>query len=396
MDKPTPLSCAQQGRYAVAALFFANGFLMGSWAVQIPGLLPRFQISESTLGLLILALGLGAVAAMALTGRIIGHFGTRVSLLAFTAAMAFGFGLIMLLGSLWALVPVLVFLGASIGGMDVAMNANADEVERGLKRAIMSSSHGFWSLGGFLGSAFGGFLLATFGAMVHGLLVSLFVFLVFTFAKSRIYQGQVAAVLAPPITTEGPAKGPHSLGLAAYILGFMCLAAMTPEGAILDWAALYLVKDFDLQASAAGLGFGFFSGAMALMRFGGDALRNRFGGVRIMRFSAMLAAFALLFAAVSPMASVAILCFGIAGLGLANCVPIIFSAAGNLRGLKAGVGLSAVAMIGYAGHLLIAPGVIGYIVEFIGFRVTFIGLALFCFAMALLANHVKAADFLQT
>lgn len=396
MDKPTPLSCAQQGRYAVAALFFANGFLMGSWAVQIPGLLPRFQISESTLGLLILALGLGAVAAMALTGRIIGHFGTRVSLLAFTTAMAFGFGLIMLLGSLWALVPVLVFLGASIGGMDVAMNANAVEVERGLKRAIMSSSHGFWSLGGFLGSAFGGFLLATFGAMVHGLLVSLFVFLVFTFAKSRIYQGQVAAVLAPPITTEGPAKGPHSLGLAAYILGFMCLAAMTPEGAILDWAALYLVKDFDLQASAAGLGFGFFSGAMALMRFGGDALRNRFGGVRIMRFSAMLAAFALLFAAVSPMASVAILCFGITGLGLANCVPIIFSAAGNLRGLKAGVGLSAVAMIGYAGHLLIAPGVIGYIVEFIGFRVTFIGLALFCFAMALLANHVKAADFLQT
>lgn len=383
MDKPTPLSCAQQGRYAVAALFFANGFLMGSWAVQIPGLLPRFQISESTLGLLILALGLGAVAAMALTGRIIGHFGTRVSLLAFTTAMAFGFGLIMLLGSLWALVPVLVFLGASIGGMDVAMNANAVEVERGLKRAIMSSSHGFWSLGGFLGSAFGGFLLATFGAMVHGLLVSLFVFLVFTFAKSRIYQGQVAAVLAPPITTEGPAKGPHSLGLAAYILGFMCLAAMTPEGAILDWAALYLVKDFDLQASAAGLGFGFFSGAMALMRFGGDALRNRFGGVRIMRFSAMLAAFALLFAAVSPMASVAILCFGIAGLGLANCVPIIFSAAGNLPGLKAGVGLFAVAMI-------------GYIVEFIGFRVTFLGLALFCFAMALLANHVKAADFSQT
>jgi fucose permease len=158
---------------------------------------------------------------------------------------------------------------------------------------------------------------------------------------------------------------------------------MTPEGAILDWAALYLVKDFDLQVSAAGLGFGFFSGAMALVRFGGDALRNRFGGVRIMRFSAMLAAFALLFAAVSPMAGVAILCFGIAGLGLANCVPIIFSAAGNLPGLKAGVGLFAVAMI-------------GYIVEFIGFRVTFLGLSLFCFAMALLANHVKAADFSQT
>ncbi|MDA1042839.1 MAG: hypothetical protein O3B33_06000 [Proteobacteria bacterium] len=217
MGKPTPLSGAQQGRCAVATLFFANGFFDGLLGSTNSRPLPRFQISESTLGLLILALGLGAVAAMALTGRIIGHFGTPISLLVFTTAMAFGFGLIVLLGSLCALVPVLVFLGASIGGMDVAMNANAVEVERGLKRAIMSSSHGFWSLGGFLGSAFGGFLLTPFGAMVQELLVSLFVLLVFTFAKSRIYQGQVAAVPATPITTEGPAKGPHSLGLAAYI-----------------------------------------------------------------------------------------------------------------------------------------------------------------------------------
>ena len=47
----------------------------------------------------------------------------------------------------------MALLGALIGCMDVSMNANAVEVERGLKRAIMSSSHGFWSLGGFVGGA---------------------------------------------------------------------------------------------------------------------------------------------------------------------------------------------------------------------------------------------------
>ncbi len=45
------------------------------------------------------------------------------------------------------------------GGMDVAMNANAVAVERRLSRAVMSSSHGFWSLGGFAGGALGGLLL---------------------------------------------------------------------------------------------------------------------------------------------------------------------------------------------------------------------------------------------
>jgi hypothetical protein len=38
--------------------------------------------------------------------------------------------------------------------MDVAMNANAVEAEKRLGRAIMSSSHGFWSLGGFIGGGY--------------------------------------------------------------------------------------------------------------------------------------------------------------------------------------------------------------------------------------------------
>ena len=44
---------------------------MGAWAPQIPLLLPRHQITEFTLGLLILVLGIGAVGAMLFTGRLI-------------------------------------------------------------------------------------------------------------------------------------------------------------------------------------------------------------------------------------------------------------------------------------------------------------------------------------
>ena len=51
---------AARARWAVAAMFMANGFVMGAWAPQIPLLLPRHGITEGTLGLLILVLGLGA------------------------------------------------------------------------------------------------------------------------------------------------------------------------------------------------------------------------------------------------------------------------------------------------------------------------------------------------
>ena len=45
-------------------MFLANGFVMGAWAPQIPLLMPRHEVTESALGLLILVLGLGAVTAM--------------------------------------------------------------------------------------------------------------------------------------------------------------------------------------------------------------------------------------------------------------------------------------------------------------------------------------------
>ena len=49
------------------------------------------------------------------------------------------------------------------GSMDVAMNANAVVVEQKLSRAVMSSSHGFWSLGGFAGGGLGGIFIQNYG-----------------------------------------------------------------------------------------------------------------------------------------------------------------------------------------------------------------------------------------
>ncbi len=151
---------ARKARMAVAAMFLANGATMGAWAPQIPLLLPRHGISEATLGLLILGLGIGAVSAMLFSGRLIARFGTVPVLRAFAFSVVPVLPLVVFAPSVWVLAVAMAALGALIGCMDVSMNANAVEVERRLGRAIMSSSHGFWSLGGFVGGTAGSWVIA--------------------------------------------------------------------------------------------------------------------------------------------------------------------------------------------------------------------------------------------
>ena len=382
---------ARKGRWAVAAMFLANGFTMGAWAPQIPLLLPRHQISEFTLGLLILALGFGAVGAMLFAGRLIARFGSQAVLRAFALSIVPVLPAVVFAPSLWLLTPAMMLLGALIGCMDVAMNASAVAVERRLGRAIMSSSHGFWSLGGFFGGALGGWLIAHWGAdgqaiwaaMVAGIMV---------LAAMPFVMPDSPAPRAPGETAAKSALIPTDP--AIWLLGVLALFSMVPEGAVLDWAALYLQQELGSDVARSGLAFAFFSGAMAVMRFAGDGVRNRFGAVRTLRWSGIIAAVGMLGGAAAPTDLLAVASFALSGLGVANMVPIMFSAAGNHPGLAPGAGIAAVTMFGYSG-ILVAPSTIGFVAEHVGFRWTYGALALLLDFVALMAGRTAAADGLH-
>lgn len=381
---------ARRARWAVATMFAANGFVMGAWAPQIPLLLPRHDITEFTLGLLILTLGIGAVSAMLFSGRLIARYGSVRVLCGFALSAALALPLVVFAPSIAVLAPAMALLGALIGCMDVAMNANAVEVERRLKRAIMSSSHGFWSLGGFVGGSSGAWIIAHWGSEVQAVLVGL-ISAAMVVAAMPFLRGEPASHVAQDATGK-TAFLPRAPGL--WLLGMMALFSMVPEGAVLDWAALYLQKELGSDVFRSGLGFAFFAGAMAIMRFAGDGVRNRFGAVKTLRTSGLLAAAGLLGAAAAPSDLMAVVCFAIAGLGVANMVPIMFSAAGNFPGLPSGTAISAVTMVGYAG-ILVAPASIGFVAEHIGFRMTYAALSALLVIVALLAPVTAGADGVQ-
>ena len=380
---------ARTARWAIAAMFMANGFVMGAWAPQIPLLMPRHDVTESVLGLLILVLGLGAVSAMLFAGRLISVHGGRRVLSWFSLALIPVLPMVVFSPNLWVLALFMAVFGAMVGCMDVAMNAQAVEIERRLGRAIMSSSHGFWSLGGFIGGSVGSYIIAVWGSEVQSVatavVVATLVLGAMPFLMPDAPVAPVAVMQAAPRTRLFPKE------LHVWLLGFLALFSMVPEGAVLDWAAIYLQKELGSDLFVSGLGFAFFAGAMAVMRFLGDTVRNRFGAVRTLRLSGLLGAAGLMGGALAPTDWVAIASFAVAGLGVANMVPILFSAAGNHPNLPSASAISIVTMVGYCG-ILVAPSSIGFLAEHLGFRPTYAALSLLLVVVAVLATEAVDAD----
>ena len=154
-------------RAAVSALFLANGYVVGSWAPKIPSFKADLGIDEGVLGLMILAFGIGSLVTMPLIGAVIAREGSRRVSVVGGLVVAPVLLLLTLMPGPWTAAAVLVVLGGLVGGMDVAMNANAVAVERRMGRAIMSSCHGWWSVGALIGAATGGILIGRFGPLGH-------------------------------------------------------------------------------------------------------------------------------------------------------------------------------------------------------------------------------------
>ena len=274
---------------------------------------------------------------------------------------------------------------ALTGSMDVAMNANAVVVEQQLSRAVMSSSHGFWSLGGFAGGGLGGIVIQNFGHLPHALLVT-----ALALPWSRLRCRYLVAEDAR-WRTSTPNLRCRARRLV-YLVGLMALFSMIPEGAVLDWAALYLRQELGTDLATAGFAFAGFSGAMAIMRFLGDGVRNRFGAVTTLRYSSLIAAAGMCIGGLSPWPWLAIAAFTFCGFGVANMVPIAFSAGGNQPGMSSGTGMSVVTTMGYSG-ILMAPSAIGFVAERTGFGPIFIALSALQVVVFLMAGPGAAADF---
>ena len=67
----------RRARLATATLFFANGCGLGSWLPHIPDVKIWHGLSDGVLGLALLAIAGGAVAALPVAGALTARYGSR-------------------------------------------------------------------------------------------------------------------------------------------------------------------------------------------------------------------------------------------------------------------------------------------------------------------------------
>jgi len=342
---------------AVGAAFLLNGLSFGVWAARIPAVQAQTHLDEAGLGFALLGTAIGAVLTMTIGGALGGKFGTHVM----TSLTLIGCGATMpLMGAssdFTSLIASLFLFGIWTGTMDVCMNANGLAVERAGSGPIMSRLHATWSIGAFTGAL----VSAQVAAAGIGVLPE------FTVVGMGLALGGIVlrfAMLPDRHAEGGRLRRPTGRLL---LLGGLALFGLLAEGSATDWSGVYLRRTLESTEVMAALAVATFTGSMAFARLFGDKLTVLLGPGRLVSGGAALAALGLGLALAFATPWMAIVGFGLMGMGLAAVVPTLFRAAGSQPGIPSSVGIAAVSTMGYAGGLA-GPPLIGTVAHVVTLR----------------------------
>jgi predicted MFS family arabinose efflux permease len=360
--------------------FFVSGALFATWGVHVPTVKAHYGLGEQQLAIAMLAAGAGALVALARAGGWVGRWGPRAVTLATGAAAAAGLALLLASTAYPLLLALMFAYGMTSSLFDVAMNAEASEIEHRSGRTLMSGFHALFSLGGMAGSAV--------GAAVQAAAVppALHLGLAAVVAVLAVAAGASAMLPVQPDAQPTPGGWRLPRGSLA-LMGTLAAMGLLAEGAMYDWSVLFLQQERRADGATAALGYASFSAAMAAARFGGDRVRARMAPVALLRASGLLAAAGMVLALLAPWPWLVLVGFAAVGLGFANVVPVLFAAASRVPGTSAAAGIAAVSSLAYVG-MMAGPPLIGVVAEHASLAAG-LGLVI-VFALALAASAGRA------
>jgi MFS family permease len=360
-------------RCAIGGYFFILGTAFAVWGARLPAIKESLHLSDGRLGLALFAMPAGSVLTLPVSGRVADRVGLARMLRVAGTLNPAALVLLGLAPDLVVLMVALAVYGALFGLLDVSMNACAARLELGYGRPIMSSLHAGYSIAGLAGAGIGGIsawlglspltaFAATAAALIAGGLL----------LGPRVMIPEVKAAPAHP---DDPPRSLKQITTVIWILGLLALCGQVGEGSAGDWSAVYLHVNLGTSPGVAAVGLGAFSVTMAAGRLAGDRLAARFGPVRLVRASGLVAgiglAVGLLADSVAGLRPVwpaaAIAGFALLGAGLAGIFPQIVTVAARLDPARAGRNIGRIAAVSYSG-LLSGPVAIGLIASAVGLR----------------------------
>lgn len=372
-------------RTAVFTAFVINGAAFAALASRVPDIKHELGLTAGELGLTLLAMSVGSVLGLPLSGWFVQRFGAARTTLG--AAALQGVGLLVAgmgvnaLAHRGVVMAGLLLVGLGTGVFDVAMNLEGASVERLLGRAIMPHFHAAFSAGTVVS--------ALVGAGLSWLHVPVLAHLVGAAALLLSVTPWFLRAFLPRAAEDDPAdearEGHGKAGIAAawreprtLLIGVVVLAAAFTEGTANDWIAVALSDGYDLPRWAGVLGFAVFLTAMTLGRILGTRFLDRSGRVPVLRvlFVAAVAGCVLVVFGGPWLAFVGAAVWGVgASLGF----PVGMSAAAD-DPRRAAARMSVVSTIGYTAFIA-GPPLLG----FLGDHVTVLKSLLVVGAMAVVA-----------
>lgn len=340
---------------AISLTFLAAGFLVVTWAANIPAVVEAFRLSIAHATILIIGVGTGAFLSMARASPLIHRFGISQVIFVSGIVSAGMLSVCFLAPCYWGLLCMMVVFGAATGIIDAAMNAAACAYELNRMRQYLSYFHAFFSLGGMFAA------MMVWAANSIDSTRALSCPTAASAALLILYFGSRGLRNAKPVVNRMHSASMHGfLKFPPPLWGLGALAATGQicEGAIHDWSAILLSSELGGSIAQGALGLATFTGAVAVARFAGNALRRWLGDTRLLALSSLLVAGPLFLGAMSQNYPAMVLAIGLSGLGIANIFPLLISIGARLlprNPIQSTVWLS---LCGYTG-LLGGPALVG-------------------------------------
>lgn len=344
---------------SVGVGFFILGFLFGNWATLIPYIKTYYQISDGTLGLILLCLPLGAMTFNPFAAALIERFSAQKMMIFGIMIISLAYVIPISVSSIYLLPLGLIGVGICMTILNISVNSMAALLEKNESINIMSTCHGMFSVGLMTGSLMRSFTLFTgINEATHMVFMSLItVGLGFLIRNTILSISYHTPKSLETITAKTKLIIPSGT-LLIIILISMCINVT--EGSMTDWASIYMKDIVNTSEYFVGWGLFGYSALMATGRLFGDGIIPVLGRNKVLMYGATLTVIGLLIVIFLPYTLSAIIGFGFVGLGVSCGAPILYAAASRYPGMPAASGLAI--MNTYAmGGFLIGPVIIGFI-----------------------------------
>lgn len=382
----TPLAPSQKRAaiWNIRTLFFCEAVILTSLFPRFPDLKETLQLDHAQLGLSLLGLPLGTLLSLIMAGGLVDRLGTRRASLTGISLVAAGMILPPMAVSMITLFLALFVVGLCLALIEIGMNVDADRVEKWVAKPIMSSCHGFWSVGALSGTGLGA-LCAVIG--ISPLHQAMIMSPIFGLAGILVIRSRRPIPVPPPSAEQSPTFALPTrglLGIAVFAVGLQM-----SEGAAFDWSGIYMREVVGANATFIGMAYFAFTLPMAIGRFFGDHFRMVLGPVRLARITTLIACTGLLVLGLSQTALGSILAWGLVGLGASMAFPLAVTAAAERDDRPAAVNVASVFLVAFTAFV-IGPPLIGFVSEWIGLQNGLMALLPFCILGYFLAPSLKS------